>query len=153
MTFGKKNQSFFRGCSRGRCSLSTFYIISSGHWNNSAGKLFCYRRTLTIMKFWRFNPFVKGLYLVRILKIDFFDFIFVMDKFKSVHKKFQVDPTNIFGVTGIFVKTPRLWTLNFEKLWTRFSQNHVFKVGVHDISKPALSIGLKCLHNLVEYIL
>ena len=24
-----------------------------------------------------------------------------------MHTKFQVDPTNIFGVTGIFVKTPR----------------------------------------------
>ena len=42
--------------------------------------------------------------------------------------------------------------LNFEKLWTRFSQNHVFKVGVHDISKTASSICIKFLNNLFEYI-
>ena len=39
-----------------------------------------------------------------------------------------------------------------KKLLTRFSQNHVFKVCVHDFSGTAQPIGLKFLRKLYKYI-
>ena len=38
------------------------------------------------------------------------------------------------------------------KLWTRFFQNYVFIVGVHDFLDTAEPIGLKILHKLYKYI-